>query len=257
MPPHRQGTKPADVRLEEGRPQRTLRPFGVPRWVGALLYGLFAVVLLIPLVRRFRRRPAWNAVRAAAAILTAGLAAALLVGALESPWWWAVAGSALALSLVGRTSDPDAERKLQRRLRADYLLNGGRFVSGRLPNSEALPAGGELYLLLRGEHLLVVPRRGLGEVHSALNVRQIQSIRVDGAAYVPVYVSEAKDPPVRETEVDRRATSDLEITLESGETLVLRYDGAFHKHLAETAAHAVHSVRERCTKPAELPVLRA
>jgi hypothetical protein len=136
------------------------------------------------------------------------------------------------------------------------LLNGGVFAEGRLPDAEPLPAE-PLYLLIRDEHLLLTPQRGAGEVHSAFAIRRIHSIRVDGQRYVPIYVSEAKDPPVKETSVDRAATVDLELEFDDGNRLRFRYSGAFRKHLAETAAHAIYSVRERLlrSQPVELTQL--
>ena len=106
-----------------------------------------------------------------------------------------------------------------------------------------LPAGTRLHLLLRGPHLLLVPSERGGEIHSVVRIDAIERILVDGRDYLPVYVSEAKQPPVREREVNRHAISDL--VLEMRETLPLRflYRGAFAGHLAETAAHAIYSVR--------------
>ena len=40
MKQSRQGTKPADPQLQAGRGAQTLRPFGIPRWLGAGLYLL-------------------------------------------------------------------------------------------------------------------------------------------------------------------------------------------------------------------------
>ncbi len=128
------------------------------------------------------------------------------------------------------------------------MVNGGLFVGGELPNREPLDARDGLSLLLRGGHLLLVPARD-GEVHSAANVREIDKILVDGEVYRPVYVSEAKDPPVREEHVDQNAASELELAFEDGKRWRFRYVGAFHKHLAETAAHAIHSVREIARNP--------
>lgn len=247
--PQRQGNKPADPLLDEGRDQDAFRPFGVPRWAGYGLYALFSFLLLIPLVRRWRRSPRWQMVRAGILLLSAvGLA---VVWSESLPWWaWAPPLTAVVIGMwLGPTQDPDRERKIQRRHRAQYLLNGGFFAGGRLPSSEPLPADYPLYLLIRGEHLLLAPQEGDADMHSALSIRRIERIEVDGERYLPIYVSEAKDPPVRETTVDQTAESQLGLHFEDGNTVRLRYVGAFHKHLAETAAHAVYSVREQLLRP--------
>ena len=247
--PHRQGAKPADPLLEQGRDADAFRPFGLPRWAGYGLYALFSFLLLIPLVRRWRRAPRWQAVRIMAAGLgLAGLAAVWIVNA---PWWAWAAPLALVLlaAWLGPTEDPDRERKIQRRHQARYLLNGGFFAGGRLPSSEPLSAEQPLYLLIRGEHLLIAPQPGDAEIHSALPIRRIERIEVDGERYLPIYVSEAKDPPVKETAVDRLAASTLTLTFDDGNRVEFRYVGAFHKHFAETAAHAVYSVREQLLRP--------
>lgn len=254
----RQGVKPADPQLEAGRPAQALRPFGIPRWAGAGLYVLFSFVLLLPLVRRWRRESWWTGVRAALLLLGIAGVAAWAAGGAGAP-----AGAAGAISLIcglwlGRLTDPDYERKLQRRHGAEYLLNGGVHVDGRLSNSEPLSGAEELYLLIRRPHLLVVPKKGAGEVHSAFDIRKIERIAVDGETYVPTYVSEAKDPPVREKAVDRNASSDLELAMEDGTAVRFRYRGAFHKHLAETAAHGIYSVRaslRTAGSPVEMPIL--
>ncbi len=248
--PHRQGAKPADPLLEQGRERDVLRPFGLPRWAGALLYAAFWFLLAIPLVRRWRRRPWWNRARLALALIAAVPLLAWALQAQPGPLWLAAGAAGLLFAAVcGPLADPDRHRRLQRRHRAQYLLNGGILASGRLPNSEPLPAEAPLFVLLRDHSLLVVPQRGAGEVHSAFDIRRIAAVEVDGKAYAPVYVSEAKDPPVKQSAVDRDTTTDLSIVFDDGNVVQFRYRGPFCKHLAETAAHAIHSVRERLQRP--------
>ncbi|HUG81128.1 MAG TPA: hypothetical protein VML01_05665, partial [Bryobacterales bacterium] len=93
------------------------------------------------------------------------------------------------------------------------------------------------------EELLFVPVE-TGELAGTLPISRIGDIRVGGEHYVPVYVSEAKDPPVREERVNQNQTTLTELVLDNGEVVKLAYTGAFHKHLAETAAHAIYSVRK-------------
>ena len=145
----------ADPSLREQTSKDFLRPFGLPRWAGLLLYAFFWVLLIIPLVRRWRRGPEWNRVRAAIASLGLLVAiAGFLLKAMMWPllsWWLMAAGAILALGAVaiGPAADPDKERKLQARHSADYFLNGGHFSRGDLPNGSSVEPRTRLYLLLR------------------------------------------------------------------------------------------------------------
>ncbi len=245
----------ADPSLRAQTSKDVLRPFGLPRWAGLLLYAFFWVLLIIPLVRRWRRGPEWNRVRAAIASL--GLLVAIGGFLLKAmvwqtmlwpllSWWLMAAGAILAVGAIAfpPAADPEKERKLQRRHSADYFLNGGRFASGDLPGSPPLRPGTPLYLLLRGQQLLLVPVEGRGDVHAVVELSQVSDIRVDGDSYLPIYLSEAKDPPVREESVDQSESSELELVTAAGGNIQFRYTGAFSKHLAETAAHAIYSVRK-------------
>ncbi len=236
----------ADPTLRERPAKDPLRPFGAPKWLGALLYSFFWVILLLPRMRRLRRGPHWNRIR-----VVAGLAGgALIAGAwfVAELWLGVVGGLVVLTSLaVTRARGPGHERKLQARHGADYLLNGGVLASGSLPGSSLnlKPLGPKqrLYFLIRGAELLVVPAEGPGDVVSTIDIRQVAEILVAGEAYLPIYVSEAKDPPVRETSVMTGNKTELQLTLERGQTMCFQYQGAFSKHLAETAAHAIYSVR--------------
>jgi hypothetical protein len=244
--------RPSTVRradpVLQARPSKdSFRPFGLPRWIGLFLYALFWMVLLVPLVRRWRRHASWQWVRLGIAL--AGLAL-LAAGFAASYSWVAALGGVtlLAALLLSPAVDPDHERELQARHQADYFLNGGEFVTGRWPSGNSVPGGNvpggvRLYLLLRGRELLAVPVKSDGGVVASLGVDSVREILVAGESYRPVYVSEAKDPPRREEHVDRSATTALELVLRDGERLRFKYTGAFSKHLAETAAHGIYSVR--------------
>jgi hypothetical protein len=231
--PHRQGSAAADPSLAAASPKSAARPFGTPRALVASLRALFWFLLLVPLVRRWRRRPWWSGVRVALAV--GGGAAVFLVG---GPAWTTAGAAAVLLALAARRlDDPDRARLLQRLHGAQYFLNGGAL------------AGVEVDLLVREDDLLIVPRRGTGEPARIVTIAAIERIEVAGESYRPVYVSEAKDPPVKEVAVDRRATVATALHLPEGETVEFVYRGPFAKHLAETAAHAVHSVREERLRP--------
>lgn len=192
-------------------------------------------------LRILRRRPAWNWLRAAA-LLGAGL------GLIATTGWWRLACLAFALLALAlaKTRDPDSDRRMQRLHRAEYFLNGGEWAgSSSEAVTAALAARTKLQLLIRDRYLLLVPQDQNGEVHRAVALADVERVLVDGNVYVPVYVSEAKQPPVREREVDRHAESELKLVMCSGETLLFVYRGAFHQHLAATAAHAIHSARNQ------------
>ena len=203
------------------------------------LAALFSAILVLPGLRALRRKRAWNLLRVAALAIAASLA-------VFSAGWWRLVALVLALLalVLRRTADPDRERRLQRMHGAEYLLNGGEWGgTAGAAGSRGLPAGTCLHLLLRGPHLLLVPRNRRGEIHTAVRIDAIERILVDGRDYLPVYVSEAKQPPVREREVNRHAVSDLVLEMRGSEPLRFLYRGAFAGHLAETAAHAIFSVR--------------
>ncbi len=237
--------------LEVRRADPTLKPNENPDSptspsVGKLLRGalavLFAATLILPKLRILRREPVWNWLRAAALLL------AVVAVSLGGSWWWRMAGAAVgcfALAL-GRTQDPDRERCLQRRHGADYLLNGGVWAGGDVWHGRGgLAVGTPLYLLVRGEQLLLVSRRGAGDVGAAIQLREVSQILIDREEYVPVYVSEAKQPPVREKDVDRHSITQLALKTEQGPSYLFVFRGAFGRHLAETAAYAVFSARKQ------------
>ena len=203
------------------------------------LAALFSAILVLPGLRTLRRKRAWNLLRAAA------LAIAAVLAVFSAGWWRAVALVLALLALVlRRTADPDRERRLQRMHGAEYFLNGGEWGGTGLAGCpRGLPTGTRLHLLLRGPHLLLVPSTRGSEIYAAVRIDAIERILVDGRDYLPVYVSEAKQPPVREREVNRHAVSDLVLEMRENGPLRFLYRGAFAGHLAETAAHAIYSVR--------------
>lgn len=222
--------------------QDTMRPANPGKGTGAILYGIFWVILLLPRLQRRRRRPEWRRIQFAAA----GVALAVIaVGAALSKLWLIIPGCVLLLLSVAirRLRDPERERNIQARYGARYFLNGGKLIQGRLPDGQEVPAGEPLYLLLTDQELLFVPVK-TGELAATISVCRIDDVRVNGEHYVPVYVSEAKDPPVRDEHVDQSATTTTELLFDNGKMIKLAYSGAFHKHLAETAAHAIYSVKK-------------
>ena len=238
----------ADPTLEarrEENPRDSARRFGLPRWAARLLYAAFWVVLILPWIRRQRRRSSWNRIRLL--VGSAGAGAATL-GWLLSAAWLVVLGALFLLTavLVRPAKDPDRERRRQARHGAQSFLNGGVFGGGRLPAGASIDEGEALYLLVRDSELLVVPvvpHNADDEVSALIDFRRVARVLVDGEPYRPVFIPEAKDPPVREEKVDRSQSSTMELVFEDETSVGFVYHGAFSRHLAESTAHAVDQAR--------------
>ena len=238
----------ADPTLEarrEERPRNSARRFGLPRWAARLLYAAFWVVLILPWIRRQRRRSSWNRIR-----LLVGLAGggAATLGWTLSEAWPVVLGALFLFTalLVRPAKDPDRERRRQARHGAQSFLNGGVFGGGRLPDGASIDEGEALYLLVRGSELLLIPvvsHDAEDEASAVIDFHRVGGVLVDGEPYRPVFIPEAKDPPVREEKVDRSQSSTVELVLNEGAGLRFLYHGAFSRHLAESTAHAVDQAR--------------
>ncbi|MBI3666842.1 MAG: hypothetical protein HY236_11580 [Acidobacteria bacterium] len=214
------------------------------RVAGALLYPFFGLLLLVPLVRRWRRRPFWRYVRAGGWALGAALAAAGIwgpLGRLGALW----AGFALLVlsTALGSLKDPEAARKQAERLGARHTLNGG-FYGGR---GLDLPARTPLWLFLTPEELLVVTQKKPDAVVRRYRLAGIEEILLEGESYRPCYVSFAKAPPQRDEKLTPGARCWLELTFQTEDAvparLALEYRGAFARHLAEAAAHTLYQMR--------------
>ncbi len=235
----------ADPTLEAGRgesPQDSARRFGLPRLLGRLLYAAFWVVLIFPWIRRQRRRPSWNRIRVLAGLASAAAAA---LGWTFSATWPLVLGAMLfaAALIVVPAKDPDRERRRQTQYGAQSFLNGGVFAGGRLPGDASVDEGAALYLLVRDAELLLVPQDADDEVSAVIDLREVAKVLVDGEPYRPVFIPEAKDPLVREEQVDRSRSSTMELVFEDETSVGFLYRGAFSRHLAESTAHAIDQAR--------------
>jgi hypothetical protein len=216
---------------------QTVVPMSVRLWRGlkkAVLSVLFAAILVIPSIRRLRRKIwEWSAVRILVAVL------GCLLG-----WRYKhanggivdlVAGAALmAFGLLVRAK-PEAKSvdAQAQELDALVVLNGGAFI----------PAGSErpsrlVNIFVNPDRLFVVDEQG----HT---LDEIPLVRVRELAVRPVLVAD-------ESEAEAQ-TWDLAITWESKDmrTARFRYDGFFAEHLARVGETTVRNVLRR-----ELPVLR-
>lgn len=211
------------------------------RLITLLLYPLFSLWLLIPILRRWRRSRRWWMVRLAGAIL--GLV--LLAG---SPMLRVAGASLLVLAaLLSPVPDPDRVRRIAEGLGVPHSLNAGFFQSGGLP----IPPGVPLLFLLSPDQLLIVPEDRPDHVLARYALASVACIRLDGGDYQPHYVSFAKEPPRREVDPDRDAITRLTLDLD-GSTLEVVFRGVFGHHLGEVAAHTLHQLRQQ--KPS-LPVI--
>ncbi|HYM10229.1 MAG TPA: hypothetical protein VEU62_05840 [Bryobacterales bacterium] len=206
----------------------------------ATLRPLFGLLLLIPLWRRLRRRPAWKWVRAGG--WAAGLALMLLSGGRPALTWTGVVVLALA-TMWGPAEDPDSTQKLADQLGARHVINGGALAAGDVD----LPPGTSVLLFLTPEEALLAAAAKLDDVKLRFALAGVDEIAVEGQEYRPQYVSFAKAPPQREQNPDRRAKRRLTIrfSLPDGAAgrLDLDYRGAFAQHLAEIAAHTLLECR--------------
>jgi hypothetical protein len=217
---------------------QTVVPMSVRLWRGfrkAALSVLFAAIMVIPGVRRLRRKIwEWSAVR----ILVA--AVGCLLG-----WRYKHANGGIVDLVVGVAlmafgllvrAKPEAKSvdAQARGLDALVVLNGGAFI----------PAGNErpsrlVSIFVNPDRLFVVDEQG----HT---LEEIPLVRVRELAARPVPVSD-------ESEAEAQ-TWDLAITWESKDirTARFRYDGSFAEHLARVAETTVRNVLRR-----ELPVLKS
>jgi hypothetical protein len=216
---------------------QTVVPMSVRLWRGirkAALSVLFAAIMVIPGVRRLRRKIwEWSVVR----ILVAS------VGCLLG-WRYKHANGGIVDLVVGVAlmafgllvrAKPEAKSvdAQARELDALVVLNGGAFI----------PAGNErpsrlVTIFVNPDRLFVVDEHE----HT---LEEIPLVRVRELAARPVPVSD-------ESEAEAQ-TWDLAITWESKDirTARFRYDGFFAEHLARVAETTVRNLLRR-----ELPVLR-
>jgi hypothetical protein len=216
---------------------RTIVPMSVRLWRGlkkAALSVLFAAILVIPSIRRLRRKIwEWSAVRILVAVV-----GCLLGWRYEHANGGIVdlaAGVALmAFGLLVRAK-PEAKSvdAQAQELDALVVLNGGAFI----------PAGNERLLSI--VRIFVNPDRLFVVDEHEHTLEEIPLVRVRELAVRPVLVAD-------ESEAEAQ-TWDLAITWESKEmrTARFRYDGFFAEHLARVAETTVRNVLRR-----ELPVLR-
>ena len=198
------------------------------------LWPVIAGFLMIPAIRRWRRRVGWQWVRVAVGL--AGIA--LLVAAWSVHAAVAVAGAVLALlaTILGRLEDPERMQKLAERLGARHAVNGG-----------CLASGDAALLFLTDAELLVAPAADPERIADRIPLAAIEAIEVDGAEFRPVYVTFAKAPPQRGEAADRDATSRLTLRTPAG-ALELQYTGVFARHLAEIAARTIHDCRHQAQR---------
>lgn len=214
-------------------PQRRPQPeTGGRTRFGAILYGVFWLLLVLPRFSGWRRRPAWPRVRLAVGLTGTVLAAA---GASSSSGFWVSAGAFLILFavLARPLSDPEALQKLAESVGATYVLDAG-----------------ESFLFLGKADVSVVKKRDLSRIEARIALSDVRDVEIDGEPYRASYVSFAKAPPHRDEKSLKGSEARLEILVLEGPPLRFLYRGAFSRHLAEVAAHTIVSVKN--LKPDEV-----
>ena len=230
------------------------------RVAGILLSPLFGALLLVPILRRERRKPRWRWVR-----LAGWLAGAVSFAAgwgRGNPWAQG-AGVALLLgaTILRRIEDPERVRKAAEALGARHVVNGGFFVAGGPEPKDRLKQGAPLLFFVSPAELLAASSNAPEKAIWRCPLAGIEAIQVAAEDYQPHYVSFAKAPPVRDDNADRDARCCLTLQVNEagrpGRKLDFEYRGVFARHLAEIAAHTIYSCRALARqKPAErLPVI--
>lgn len=231
------------------------------RVAGILLSPLFGALLLVPILRRERRKARWRWVRIAGWL--AGVA--FLVAGWDHAWAQA-AGAALflAATILRGIEDPERLRKAAERLGARHVVNGGFFVAGDPELKNGLKKGTTLLFFISPAELLAASASAPEQVIWRCPLAGIEAIQVATEDYQPHYVSFAKAPPVRDDNADRDARCCLTLQVSEADGIQARphkldfeYRGVFARHLAEIAAHTIYSCRALARqKPAErLPVI--
>jgi hypothetical protein len=224
--------------MSDEEKSRTVVPMSVRLGRGlrkAALSVMFAAILVIPKIRRLRRKVwEWSAVRILAASVGCllgwrykhanGGIVDLVVGVVLMAF-----GLLIQAKPEGKSVDAQA-----RELDALVVVNGGAFI----------PAGNErpsrlVSIFVNPDRLFVVDEQG----H---RLEEIPLVRVRELAACPV-------PAEGESQAEAQ-TWDLAITWESKDmrTARFRYDGFFAEHLARVAETTVRNVLRR-----ELPVLKS
>jgi hypothetical protein len=228
------------IRNAEGGSERGLGR----RAAGLLLAPIFGLLLLLPLLGRWRRRRGWNWIRACGCLM-----GVLILAGARGHMKVQAAGLALAACglLCRPLADPDAMQKIADKLGAHHVLRGGRVVKGLKP-------GSPMALLLTADELLALspPER----IEARWKLEAIACIEVDGREYEPQHIRLAKAPPQRDEHADHGAACRLTLRVAAEEAVDFEYRGVFARHLAEAAAHTIHECRERKTGSQKLRIIR-
>ena len=220
----------------QGNPQEQVR-WRQALWRGAKQAGfflLFSTILMIPRLRRLRRRVGvWTAIR-----VLAVLAACCCI------WWYSRLGGRagwLALGLVLLAFGCLVRAKLEResadasarRLNALVVLNGGTFF----PPGNGTPAPGAR-IFVNPETLYVH-----GNQSQSLAEIPLARVRSMESAPVPSAGSEKTPPRIWEVRLSWEADEPLDVTF--------RFEGFFAEHLAGVAESTLRKLLKK-----ELPVLK-
>lgn len=251
----------AEVRIRSSEPRDANARSVRRRAIEMLLGPVFGVLLVVPIIRRERRKARWKWVR------LSGWAAGVALLAVGWGHAWAEgAGAALflAATILRKIEDPERVQKAAEKLGARHVVNAGVFAGGDLE----LRMETRLLFFVTPTELLATRAAAPEQVIWRCPLAWIEAIQVAGEDFQPHYVSFAKAPPVRDENADPDARCRLALRVsEPGERqnnqqnnqrkLELEYRGVFARHLAEIGAHTIYNCRAlaRQTPAERLPVI--
>ena len=231
MPDPAQDRNPDEPAAEKSSPAR---PPASARVKGAAIALLFSIILVIPRIRRLRRRVwAWTVVRIL--IFSAGAWCVWLFARPDAKVKWLVLGIVLLAFGILVRSRPELKSvdAVARELGALVVLNGGTFLA---------PGGAKpiqnVSIFVNPEHLLVLT--GGRQQTADIPVAGLRRVR---AHCVPSGAGNKSE----------NGGWEIEMTWEAGGlyTAHFRYEGFFAEHLARVAQQTIESVWKK-----GLPVLK-
>jgi hypothetical protein len=229
----------SDRKNKSAEPSGPHREGFINRLKQAGLAFLFSTVLLIPRVRRLRRRTrVWTLIRVLAAVVSVWLVWRFVRGAAGIPSFLFAIGLALFSLLVKARPERKSVDDVAREINALVVLNGGSWVNPEQPKS--VPA----------TNIFVVPERLLVFTSSLQQVAEIplSAVRQVCAQALPSAAAPRNGDAaaqVWEMQIVWHSTHETH-------RATFHFEGFFAEHLARVAEQTITSVWKK-----QLPVLRS